>query len=313
MNSPPDTDSKTRSGLALLGLVFAGGVAFLALNWAPDGNEHATLAQFVGRFHPLLVHVPIAFLLLVPVLEIAGMPGGRAHLRAAAGFVMALAAAGALAAAFDGWLLAWSGGYRGRLVNRHMWGGIALAAACVAAAWMRGDPGSRSQVRGGAYALLLAGTIGLMAWTSHQGGSLSQGESFLTERMPARLRTWVGLPPATRARTAIPGAGSLMGPPLPRGHYAAVIAPIFERSCISCHRPAKHKGGLRMDTYGQLMNGGEDGPVIEPGNPVASELIRRVSLPIDDDDSMPGDGKKPLTPAEIQRIGQWIAAGARGD
>ena len=70
--------------------------------------------------------------------------------------------------------------------------------------------------------------------------------------------------------------------------------------------------GFLFDTYELLMTGGEDGPVIDPGKPDASEIIRRVSLPGDDDDFMPNDGKKPLTPSEIQLIGQWIAAGAKG-
>src|ERR1017187_5488590 len=45
---------------------------FAVLRRPPDGIEHGTLAQFFGRFHPLLVHVPIALILLVPLLEIAG-------------------------------------------------------------------------------------------------------------------------------------------------------------------------------------------------------------------------------------------------
>ncbi len=38
----------------------------------PDGRERVDLAQFLGRFHPLIVHIPIALLLLVPMLECAG-------------------------------------------------------------------------------------------------------------------------------------------------------------------------------------------------------------------------------------------------
>ena len=42
-------------------------VLVLLLIYAPpDGRERAELAQFLGRFHPLIVHIPIALLLLVP-------------------------------------------------------------------------------------------------------------------------------------------------------------------------------------------------------------------------------------------------------
>src|SRR5258706_5254356 len=96
----------------------------------PDGRERAELAQFLARFHPLIVHIPIALLLIVPVLDCAGLV--QEHLRRAAGFVLAIAAAAAIAAAGFGWLLAWSGGFEGSLVTRHMWGGASLAAASVA-------------------------------------------------------------------------------------------------------------------------------------------------------------------------------------
>src|SRR5271169_6682596 len=56
-----------------------------------DGKPHADWLQFVGRFHPLAVHLPIGLIVLVPVLEIAGM--FRPALREASGFVLALALA----------------------------------------------------------------------------------------------------------------------------------------------------------------------------------------------------------------------------
>jgi hypothetical protein len=46
-------------------------------------SPHADWQQFLGRFHPLVVHLPIGLLVLVPLLEIAG--AFRACLREAAG------------------------------------------------------------------------------------------------------------------------------------------------------------------------------------------------------------------------------------
>jgi uncharacterized membrane protein len=314
--------SRGRTALVLVGWALTAGIALAALQMPPDGNEHRALWQFIGRFHPLLVHAPIAFLVLVPLLETAGAGRNGAHLRATAGFVLMLAAFAAIAAAADGWMLAWSGGYSRRIVMRHMWGGVALAGACVLAVWARGC--GSPPVRRFGYPLLLAGTIVLMTWTAHQGGTLTQGEGFLTDKVPARLRAWFGLPPpAVRARRsdhavkpAKPAAGATARVPIPFTPGApvsyATIVPLLERSCISCHRPAKHKGGLRMDSYALLMQGGEDGPVVAPGDPGGSELIRRVTLPRDDDDYMPSDGKKPLSPGEIVLIERWIAGGANG-
>lgn len=302
----------------LLGLGLWAALVFLVLRMPPDGREHGNLGQFIGRFHPLLVHGPVALLALVPLLEIAGLSPRRSHLKAAAGWILVAAAAAAFAAAFDGWLLAWSGGYRGRDVTRHMWGGVWLAGACLVAARARTGTGGRVP---GAYPLLLALAVGLMVWTGHGGGAISHGDGFLTDRMPARLRAWLGLPALVQAAAHAEPAAASAGPGAARGgpgstapanpaFYRLHIAPLFDRSCASCHRPGKHKGGLRLDSYDQLMRGGDDGPVVVPGNPKASDILRRLRLPPGDDDSMPSDGDKPLTPEEIQMLDRWIAAGA---
>jgi len=291
-----------------LGSVLAAALAALVWRWPPDGREHAALAQFFGRFHPILVHLPIGLLVLVPVLELAGAFGRRDDLRAAAGFVLNLAAAGALAAALDGWLLARSGGYSGPLVVRHMWCGAGLAALCVAAAAARGcfavDHG-RWPGFVLIYGPLLLGAVGLMTWTSHQGGQLSHGETFLTDYMPGRLRVWLRVP--APVKTAPPAAAAAGGEAT---LYSARIAPILERSCASCHNATKLKGDFRVDSYTWLMHPGKGGEEIVPWHPAESELVRRITLPRDDDDFMPNNGKNLLTPDEIRLIERWIAAGA---
>src|SRR4029077_12476977 len=108
-----------RTRLVLFGI---GTVLLLILSWLllhvpPDGLEHGELSQFVGRFHPLVVHLPIALLLLVALLESAGAIQRWNHLRVSTCFVLALSAISVLISVFLGWLLAWSGGYEGKLVT----------------------------------------------------------------------------------------------------------------------------------------------------------------------------------------------------
>ena len=298
-----------RRSAVWLGLILAAGLAALAWYRPPTGQTYGNLSQFLGRFHPLLVHLPIGLLVLVPVLEVAGAFGRREDLRSAAGFVLGLAAIGALAAALDGWLLARHGGYAGPLVIRHLWCGVALAALCLAAAairpWFAADP-SRWPGFVFLYGPLLAATVLLMAWTSHQGGGITHGETFLTDQMPGSLRTWLRLTAAVPPKPAVVAASASGTQTL----YGARIAPIFARSCVSCHGPAKVKGDLRLDSYAGLMQGGKGGDEIVPWQPGQSELVRRLILPADDDDHMPSNHKNPLTPGEIQLVEQWIAAGA---
>lgn len=301
----PDSRERRFSSAALIWIGCAALVVlfYVALRRSPDGTERAALAQFVGRFHPLLVHVPIALILLVALFEIASAFPRGGHLRSATGFILGLATAAAIVAAVDGWILAWSGGYSGRTVTHHMWGGISLAAICLATAGIRRiSPGRPLWVA--AYRLLLVPMVILLVWTGHEGSALTHGETFLTDYMPEGLRSLLGVAKRTpKPRPAPPSLASAT-------FYSVRIVPILNRNCITCHGPQKVKGGLRLDSYAGIMKGGEDGTVIEPWEPQKSDLVRRITLPSDDDDAMPSDGKKPLTPDEIKLIQAWIAAGA---
>ncbi|HEY1763747.1 MAG TPA: c-type cytochrome domain-containing protein [Opitutaceae bacterium] len=92
--------------------------------------------------------------------------------------------------------------------------------------------------------------------------------------------------------------------------FAGNVAPILEHNCAKCHGPTKQKGGLRLDSFAAIQAGSEDGEVVTPGDAPGSELIRRITLSPDDDDFMPSGDHPPLTPAEINLLASWIAAGA---
>lgn len=285
--------SRFRLELAMLApiLVVAALVAFLP----PDGNERGEWVQFIGRFHPLLVHFPIALFLLVPILEIAGRSARLAYLRLSVTFVLTLATVAAATAAILGWCLARTAGYSGRLITQHMWGGVALALVCWTC-WL-----IRARVREfrTGYTIALALGVGLVAWTGYRGGQLSLGPNHLTEHMPHALRGLLGIGPN---REAVVTAD-------PNTFYGARIQPIFTSRCISCHGEDKHKGNLRLDSYRALLRGGKDGPVIQTGNTQNSDLFRRINLPASHDDFMP-KGKQPLTADQVKAIELWIGAGA---
>jgi uncharacterized membrane protein len=256
-----------------------------------DGKPHADWQQFLGRFHPLVVHLPIGLILLVPLLEIAGR--FRPALLEAASFVLSLSVLACLVALTLGYLLAYGGGDAGAGVVRHMWGAIALTIGLLACALLRQASGGLREF----YPWMLGCVLLLLAWTAHQGGSLTHGNGYLTEYLPAPLKRLIR-PVQAKAFE------------FPDSFYARHIYPVLDTKCVSCHGEAKVKGHLRLDTYDRLMRGGEDGAVVIPGQPDRSTLLKRITLPPDDKKFMPSEGKPPLTPEEIGWIRAWIQQGA---
>src|SRR5207253_6702310 len=74
---PTRRSSDLRGGFAAASFLIFLVLLALLLFAPPDGIEHAPLLQFVGHFHPLSVHFPIAVLLLVPLFEILGRKRNR--------------------------------------------------------------------------------------------------------------------------------------------------------------------------------------------------------------------------------------------
>lgn len=90
-------------------------------------------------------------------------------------------------------------------------------------------------------------------------------------------------------------------------NYQEDIAPIFSAQCNACHNNDKKKGGLVLDGYSALMQGGASGAVIEPGDPGNSRLYLLVAH--EEEPSMPPSAPK-LPDALIEAIRAWIEAGA---
>jgi mono/diheme cytochrome c family protein len=85
------------------------------------------------------------------------------------------------------------------------------------------------------------------------------------------------------------------------------LAPLLQSRCTVCHSGTQAAAGLQLDSLDALQRGSSRGPVVRPGDPAGSELIRRLrgqSLP-----RMPLTGPPYLGETEIQRFEDWIRAG----
>jgi uncharacterized membrane protein len=300
-STAPDTQRsrpRNRAPRAVWFVALLGSVALMLLPWIfrLDGKPHANWQQFLGRFHPLAVHLPIGLLVLVPILEIAGL--WRPALREAVAFILGFTFITSLASLTLGYLLAYGSGEAGPTVTSHMWGAIALVIGVLLCVLVR--PSWHAGASSFAYPLLLTCTLLTLVWTAHQGGSITHGSNYLTQYMPASLKR-LALGKAARITDQASSSTSF---------YAKQIRPIFENNCVSCHSESKISGGLRLDSYDQLMRGGTDGAVIVAGNPGKSLLLSRITLPASHKLFMPAEGKPPLSAQEIAWIRAWVQQGA---
>jgi cytochrome c553 len=96
--------------------------------------------------------------------------------------------------------------------------------------------------------------------------------------------------------------------PPPPPDFARDIQPILAASCVSCHDEATADADLRLDTRAGLLQGGESGAVVLPGNGKGSKLYQRLVNP-DPKKRMPRKAD-PLRSAQIEAVRRWIDDGA---
>lgn len=92
--------------------------------------------------------------------------------------------------------------------------------------------------------------------------------------------------------------------------FKTQIAPIFRNKCYACHSVTKKvKGKLALDDD-KLPEQIGPGKNIIPGEAAKSTMYVNCTLPDDDADVMPPEGKNKLTPAEQDTLKAWINEGA---
>jgi len=270
------------------------------------------LTLFIGRFHPLLVHFPIALLLLAGGLEVRTWwlrRRSRTATGEGTGAVLVLGTIFALIAAGAGLLLGGSGGYGGPTFEWHQRFGVlvAIGAALSCVGWIATRRSGGKGWATVAYRTLLTTTLTMLVVAGHLGATLTHGDAYLTEHAPASVRSWIArfaggadaAPRVTRPEQAIA--------------YSTLVQPVLQSRCVKCHGESRTEGKLRLDTPKGIRKGGSDGPVIVPGRAADSEIVRRVWLPPSHKDAMPPRGSQPLPASEAALIRWWVEQGAPFD
>ncbi len=238
--------------------------------------------DLIGNFHPLLLHLPIGILVYVFLHWLYERWLVNKSVKTDHTFALSLGMLTAIGSAVSGWVLAGSGGYDEGLLQWHQNLGIITAFGTVLLLW-----GYRKQPDSAFFTVYFFALMGLLTATGHYGGTLTHGEGFLTQ-----------------TQTAAP---SLSADQLPEAQvFEALVMPIIERKCVSCHNPQKTKGELLLHNLAGWEKGGESGPVLQAGFASESALIERIFLPKEDELHMPPAGKLQLSNEERSFLRWWV-------
>jgi len=253
---------------------------------------------FLGRFHVLVLHIPIGVITAIFVLEWLARREKYRHLESGSPLLWGTAAVSALVTVLFGYMHFAEGSFAGASAEQHRTFGTALAALITIVAILRSSKFAPNfaPVYFPAAALMLI----LAAITGHYGGNLTHGSTYLVEYAPQPIRSIAGLgprrPPVTDLAMADP--------------FLDIVEPMFRQRCSSCHNDDQQEADLDLTSHAGVMRGGETGATVVAGRPQSSELYNRISLPSDDEAFMPAEAKTPLTARQVQIVEWWILNGA---
>jgi len=249
-------------------------------------------SELIGRFHPVLVHLPIGILLLSALFQLLALRPKYASMHAAISIALFWGMISAILSCISGYFLSLSGDYDDELIDRHTWFAIATASVSLIAYLF-----NRWENEFAKWVILLM--VPLIFVTGHLGGSLTHGSDYLTKGFSKDSVAEKEIKPIADVQEA--------------NAYADIIQPIFESKCYACHNKSKKKGKLRLDEPEFILKGGKDGEVIKPGNADESDMMKRLLLPRNEEDHMPPKEKPQLKDNEIALIHWWMSTGATFD
>jgi uncharacterized membrane protein len=253
---------------------------------------------FLGRFHVVVLHIPIGLVVVIFFLELLARREKYRHLASASPFLWGAAAISALVTVLFGYLHFAEGAFEGASATQHRNFGTVLGVSITVVALLR------TSKFAGLYAPVFFPASVLMVFlamiTGHYGGNLTHGSKYLVEYAPQFVRSMAGLAPRRPPVTSLEAADPFLD----------LVGPMFAQRCSSCHNSDKRESDLDLTSYAGVMRGGETGAVVSAGRPELSELLNRISLPPDDEAFMPAEGKTPLTDDQVRIIEWWITTGA---
>ena len=248
---------------------------------------------FLGRFHPLLVHLPIGFLILAILIESYSSIFKIKINRRIVNFTWFTAFFSSVLTTILGLLVAETGHYIDENLFMHKIFGLSLTAISFISWFLRLSIFSNlfsSSLKTLSNTIIIV----LLTLTGHYGGNLTHGETYLVDYAPENIKELV----VKKNKYVELEIDSVKV-------YDDLIQPIFNQKCVSCHNKEISRGNLNMDSYSNLLKGGSSGIPLNKSDPRKSLLIRRITMPTSELKYMPPDGE-PVSFDEIKTLIWWI-------
>ena len=255
------------------------------------------IITYSGRFHPLLVHLPIGILLFSFIISLFN-ERQRASMDKAWLLSSYLVAIFSLLSVITGFCLSKNGDYENSLIVQHQWAAISSSIISICILLFK------SQKRWLTWLNMLSIII-----TGHFGGTLTHGALFgEKDRRDVTNSTLIEQGETFKANDR--SDTSMDSPNIKLISYELQVQPLLREKCYGCHSEIKKKGGLRLETKELIEKGGRKGKIFKAGHPEISKLYKYLVLPTNDELHMPPKGKKQMNQAEILLIKKWILSGA---
>ena len=242
------------------------------------------LLNYIGKFHPVVLHLPIGALYLtfcLVLLEKFFKNSYTIPIR----FGLLFSFVFSVLSALLGFFLYLGDDFSGDLIERHMWLGISTTLFIGVLLWIH-KTSTHIKYFNGVFLI----TIVLLSVTGHFGGQITHGSDYL--KLPDFSQT-----------TNVTSIDSI-------NIYSSIVMPILDNKCVKCHNLNKSKGDLILNSKEAILKGGESGNILVSFDASSSHLYNYPNLPMEDKMHMPPEGNSQLTENEIELLRIWIDKGA---
>ena len=247
---------------------------------------------FLGRFHPLLVHLPIGFLILAILIEIYSSIFKIRINQSIINFTWFVAFFSSVLTTLLGLLIAETGHYIDENLFMHKVFGLSLTAISFISWFLRLSIFSNlfsSSLKTLSNTIIIV----LLTLTGHYGGNLTHGETYLVDYAPENIKELV----VKKNKYVELEVDSVK-------IYNDLIQPIFNQyECSACHIGQYPSAGLRLTSYEEVINSG----IVDIGSHQTSLLWQSIQS-----GWMPPDILTDVSNEDVNIVADWIDQGARG-